>query len=75
MVSPFALAHFPRGQAKAQGRIFVLNVLCGRYDLYRCLDQGIMVLRVGKWATSHHVDDLMSLAAPRLSAADVRRVH
>ncbi len=33
-------AEFPRGQVEVQGRIFVLCVLWGRDDLYRCLDQG-----------------------------------
>ena len=33
-------AEFPRGKAEVHGRIFVLCVLWGRDDLYRCLDHG-----------------------------------
>ena len=63
------------GLATNGGRVFVLDVIFGRYDLDRGLEQGFKVLRVRKWAASHHVDDLLSRVVPGLFAVDMSRVH
>ena len=51
---------------------FVLCVLWGRDDLYRCLDQRFYVLRVREWAACHHVDDFLACGLSWLPAVYMR---
>ncbi len=62
------------GEAEEEGRVFILDFLFGRDELYRCAEQRFEVFWVGKGTAGHHVYKFLSQAGARLAPIDTGRV-